>query len=351
MKIDTLVRDNIKKMSSYSSARDDYKNGYDENLIYLDANESPFENGINRYPNNKHNDLKTVVSKIKNIEKDQVVFGNGTDEILDLIVRVFCNPNEDKIITLPPTYGMYDVIAKTNSVENIEIPLKNNFSIDKNKILSLNSVKTKVLFLCSPNNPTGNSFDINDLNDLIKDFKGIVVVDEAYINFSSQKSLISLIDKHDNLIITQTMSKAYGMAGIRLGMGFSNKNIISYINKIKPPYNVNTLTENKVLKELSKTDEFKNNISLILNQRKVLISSLEKLDFVQKTYKSDANFLLVKVDNADLRYNQLLKKGIVVRNRSNQFLCQNCLRITIGTREENKILIKTLNELWKRFFL
>ena len=345
MKTDTLVRDNIKKMFSYSSARDDYKNGDDENLIYLDANESPFENGINRYPNNKHNDLKTVVSKIKNIEKDQVVFGNGTDEILDLIVRVFCNPNEDKIITLPPTYGMYDVIAKTNSVENIEIPLKNNFSIDKNKILSLSSVKTKVLFLCSPNNPTGNSFDINDLNDLIKDFKGIVVVDEAYIDFSSQKSLISLIDKHDNLIITQTMSKAYGMAGIRLGMGFSNKNIISYINKIKPPYNVNTLTENKVLKELSKTDELKNNISLILNQRKVLISSLEKLNFVQKTYKSDANFLLVKVDNADLRYNQLLKKGIVVRNRSNQYLCQNCLRITIGTREENKILIKTLNEL------
>jgi histidinol-phosphate aminotransferase len=345
MKTDTLVRDNIKKMFSYSSARDDYKNGDDENLIYLDANESPFENGINRYPNNKHNDLKTVVSKIKNIEKDQVVFGNGTDEILDLIVRVFCNPNEDKIITLPPTYGMYDVIAKTNSVENIEIPLKNNFSIDKNKILSLSSVKTKVLFLCSPNNPTGNSFDINDLNDLIKDFKGVVVVDEAYIDFSSQKSLISLIDKHDNLIITQTMSKAYGMAGIRLGMGFSNKNIISYINKIKPPYNVNTLTENKVLKELSKTDELKNNISLILNQRKVLISSLEKLDFVQKTYKSDANFLLVKVDNADLRYNQLLKKGIVVRNRSNQYLCQNCLRITIGTRKENKILIKTLNEL------
>ena len=345
MKIDTLVRDNIKKMSSYSSARDDYKNGYDENLIYLDANESPFENGINRYPNNKHNDLKTVVSKIKNIEKDQVVFGNGTDEILDLIVRVFCNPNEDKIITLPPTYGMYDVIAKTNSVENIEIPLKNNFSIDKNKILSLSSVKTKVLFLCSPNNPTGNSFDINDLNDLIKDFKGIVVVDEAYIDFSSQKSLISLIDKHDNLIITQTMSKAYGMAGIRLGMGFSNKNIISYINKIKPPYNVNTLTENKVLKELSKTDELKNNISLILNQRKVLISSLEKLDFVQKTYQSYANFLLMTVENAELRYNQLLKKGIVVRNRSNQYLCQNCLRITIGTREENKILIKTLNEL------
>ena len=345
MKIDALVRDNVKNMSSYSSARDEYKNGCDENLIYLDANESPFDNGINRYPNNKHKDLKTVVSKIKNVNVNQVVFGNGTDEILDLIVRVFCNPNQDQIITLPPTYGMYDVIAKTNGVENIEIPLKSDFSIDTDKILSLKTSNAKVLFLCSPNNPTGNSFDINVLSDLIKDFKGVVVIDEAYIDFSSQKSLINLIGKYENLIITQTMSKAYGMAGIRLGMGFSNKNIISYINKIKPPYNVNTLTENKVLKELSKTDELKNNISLILNQRKVLISSLEKLDFVQKTYKSDANFLLVKVDNADLRYNQLLKKGIVVRNRSNQYLCQNCLRITIGTREENKILIKTLNEL------
>ncbi|MDB4144902.1 aminotransferase class I/II-fold pyridoxal phosphate-dependent enzyme, partial [Flavobacteriaceae bacterium] len=233
MKIDTLVRDNVINMSSYSSARDEYKNVTDENLIYLDANESPFDNGINRYPNNKHNDLKTVVSKIKNVNVNQVVFGNGTDEILDLIVRVFCNPNQDQIITLPPTYGMYDVIAKTNSVENIEIPLKSDFSIDTDKILSLKESNTKILFLCSPNNPTGNSFDINVLSDLIKDFRGVVVVDEAYIDFSSQKSLIKLIDKYENLIITQTMSKAYGMAGIRLGMGFSNEKIISYINKIK----------------------------------------------------------------------------------------------------------------------
>jgi histidinol-phosphate aminotransferase len=345
MNIDTLVRNNVKNMSSYSSARDDYSGGADKNLIYLDANESPFENGINRYPDNKHKNLKTVISKNKNINVNQVVFGNGTDEILDLIVRVFCNPNKDKIITLPPTYGMYDVIAKTNGVENIEIPLKSDFSIDTDKILDLKTSNIKILFLCSPNNPTGNSFEINVLDNLIKKFNGIVVVDEAYIDFSSQKSLTNLIDKYENLIITQTMSKAYGMAGIRLGMGISNNKIINYINKIKPPYNVNTLTENKALKELNKIDEIKKNIDLVLNQRMLLLTSLEKLDFVEKIYKSDANFLLVKVDNADLRYNQLLEKGIIVRNRSNQPLCQNCLRITIGTKIENNSLIKTLNEL------
>ena len=345
MNIDTLVRNNVKKMSSYSSARDDFKKENEMKLIYLDANESPFDNGINRYPDNKHDELKKVVSGVKNVNVNQVVFGNGTDEILDLIVRVFCNPSEDKIITLPPTYGMYDVIAKTNGVENIEIPLKSDFSIDINEILKLSSKKTKILFLCSPNNPTGNSFDTNNLTDLIKSFKGIVVVDEAYIDFSSKQSLISLIEDNNNLIITQTMSKAYGMAGIRLGMGFSNEKIINYLNKIKPPYNINVLTERKALEELNKIDEIEKNISIVLDQRNLLVSCLEKLDFVEKIYKSDANFLLVKVDNADLRYNQLLENGIVVRNRSNQTLCQNCLRITIGTKNENTSLIKTLNEL------
>ena len=345
MNIDTLVRNNVKKMSSYSSARDDFKKENEIKLIYLDANESPFDNGINRYPDNKHDELKKVVSGVKNVNVNQVVFGNGTDEILDLIVRVFCNPSEDKIITLPPTYGMYDVIAKTNGVENIEIPLKSDFSIDKNEILKLSSKKTKILFLCSPNNPTGNSFDTNNLTDLIKSFKGIVVVDEAYIDFSSKQSLIGLIEDNNNLIITQTMSKAYGMAGIRLGMGFSNEKIINYLNKIKPPYNINILTERKALEELNKIDEIEKNISIVLDQRNLLVSCLEKLDFVEKIYKSDANFLLVKVDNADLRYNQLLENGIVVRNRSNQTLCQNCLRITIGTKNENTSLIKTLNEL------
>ena len=345
MNIDTLVRNNVKNMSSYLSARDDFKKENDKKLIYLDANESPFDNGTNRYPDNKHTELKKVVSNIKNVNVNQIVFGNGTDEILDLIVRVFCNPSEDKIITLPPTYGMYDVIPKTNGVENIEIPLKSDFSIDKNEILKLSSESTKILFLCSPNNPTGNSFDTNDLTDLIKGFNGIVVVDEAYIDFSSKQSLISLINDNNNLIITQTMSKAYGMAGIRLGMGFSNQKIINYLNKIKPPYNVNVLTERKALDELNKIDEIKKNIDLVLNQRKLLVSCLEKLDFIEKIYKSDSNFLLVKVDNADLRYNQLLKNGIIVRNRSNQPLCQNCLRITIGTENENKSLIKILNQL------
>ena len=345
MNIDTLVRNNIKNMSSYSSARDDFKNDFDKKLIYLDANESPFDSEINRYPDNKHTELKKVVSNIKNINVNQIVFGNGTDEILDLIVRVFCNPNKDKIITLPPTYGMYDVIAKTNGVENIEIPLKSDFSIDKNEILKLSSKTTKILFLCSPNNPTGNSFDTNDLTDLIKGFNGIVVVDEAYIDFSSKQSLISLINDNNNLIITQTMSKAYGMAGIRLGMGFSNQKIINYLNKIKPPYNINVLTERKALEELNKIDKIKKNIDLVLNQRKLLVSCLEKLDFIEKIYKSDSNFLLVKVDNADFRYSQLLKNGIIVRNRSNQPLCQNCLRITIGTENENKSLIKILNQL------
>ena len=240
---------------------------------------------------------------------------------------------------------MYDIIAKTNEVENIEIPLKSDFSIDTEKILSLKTSNIKILFLCSPNNPTGNSFDTNELTDLIKGFNGIVVVDEAYIDFSSKQSLISLINDNNNLIITQTMSKAYGMAGIRLGMGFSNQKIINYLNKIKPPYNINVLTERKALKELNNIDEIKKNIDLVLNQRKLLVSCLEKLDFIDKIYKSDSNFLLVKVDNADLRYNQLLEKGIIVRNRSNQPLCQNCLRITIGTENENKSLIKTLNQL------
>ena len=345
MNIDTLVRDNIKSMSSYSSARDDFKKENDKKLIYLDANESPFDNGINRYPDNKHVQLKKVISKLKNVDKNQIIFGNGTDEILDLIVRVFCNPNKDKIITLPPTYGMYDVIAKTNGVENVEIPLKNDFSIDKNEILKLSSKTTKVLFLCSPNNPTGNSFDINDLADLIKSFNGVIVVDEAYIDFSSKKSLISLINENNNLIITQTMSKAYGMAGIRFGMGFSNEKIINYLNKIKPPYNINVLTERKALEQLNKIDQIKIGIELVLEEKKLLVACLERLEFVEKIYESDSNFILVRVDNADLRYNQLSEKGIIVRNRSNQYLCQNCLRITIGTENENKSLIKTLNQL------
>lgn len=336
-----LVRLNIEKMNSYSSARDQY-NIKDTESIYLDANESPFENGVNRYPDNKHYELKTVLSKIKNVQESQIVFGNGMDEILDLIVRVFCDPSLDQIITLPPTYGMYNVIASTNNVENIEVPLNSDFSINVQKVLSKASEKTKIIFLCSPNNPTGNSFKYCDVLKLINEFDGIIVLDEAYVDYSSNNSLTGLINEYENLIITQTLSKAYGMAGLRLGMGLSNKKIIDYINKIKPPYNINSLSEKKVLSELKNIQSVKKNIMIVLNEKLKLQTALVNLCFVEKVFNSDANFLLVKVDDVKLRCTQLLKNGIIVRDRSNDFLCENCLRITVGTPDQNRFLIKTL---------
>ena len=342
--LDILVRKNILEMNSYSSARDEFENKK-QKLVFLDANESPFQNEINRYPNNKHIDLKQTLLELNQLSNGQIVLGNGTDEILDLIMRVFCDPNSDKIITIPPTYGMYDVIAKTNNVENIKVPLKSNFTLNLEQLKKSFSEKTKLLFLCSPNNPTGNSFSRKDLIDLIESFNGVVVIDEAYINFSSNSSLVSLINKYNNLIVTQTMSKAFGMAGIRLGMGFSNNKIVNYINKIKPPYNINLLTEKRALKELKNIDTIKTNIKIILEERNKLIDSLNELSFIIKVYPSDSNFILIKVDDADLRYKQLIEKGIVLRNRSKELLCDNCLRITIGTPYENELLIKNFKEL------
>jgi histidinol-phosphate aminotransferase len=342
--LDILVRKNILEMNSYSSARDEFENKK-QKLVFLDANESPFQNEINRYPNNKHIDLKQTLLELNQLSNGQIVLGNGTDEILDLIMRVFCDPNSDKIITIPPTYGMYDVIAKTNNVENIKVPLKSNFTLNLEQLKKSFSEKTKLLFLCSPNNPTGNSFSRKDLIDLIESFNGVVVIDEAYIDFSSNSSLVSLINKYNNLIVTQTMSKAFGMAGIRLGMGFSNNKIVNYINKIKPPYNINLLTEKRALKELKNIDTIKTNIKIILKERNKLIDSLNELSFIIKVYPSDSNFILIKVDDADLRYKQLIEKGIVLRNRSKEFLCDNCLRITIGTPYENELLIKNFKEL------
>lgn len=342
--LDILVRKNILEMNSYSSARDEFENKK-QKLVFLDANESPFQNEINRYPNNKHIDLKQTLLELNQLSNGQIVLGNGTDEILDLIMRVFCDPNSDKIITIPPTYGMYDVIAKTNNVENIKVPLKSNFTLNLEELKKSFSEKTKLLFLCSPNNPTGNSFSRKDLIDLIESFNGVVVIDEAYIDFSSNSSLVSLINKYNNLIVTQTMSKAFGMAGIRLGMGFSNNKIVNYINKIKPPYNINLLTEKRALKELKNIDTIKTNIKIILKERNKLIDSLNELSFIIKVYPSDSNFILIKVDDADLRYKQLIEKGIVLRNRSKELLCDNCLRISIGTPYENELLIKNFKEL------
>jgi histidinol-phosphate aminotransferase len=344
MKIQDLIRDNIKALKPYSSARDEYKDA-SSNMVFLDANENPFDNGVNRYPDPQQSNLKNVLAQQKGISKDNILLGNGSDEVLDLILRVFCEPNKDKIITLPPTYGMYEVLANVNAVDVIKIKLSESFQPNVDDILNLADQYSKILFLCSPNNPSGNSFNIKDVERLLLNFNGIVVIDEAYIDFSDQKSWLNRLEEFPNLIITQTLSKAYGMAGIRLGICFASKEIISVLNKIKPPYNINELTQQKAIERLSIPEDVKNEIQNILQQRNWLAEKLKNIAFVEIIYPSDANFVLVKVDNAIKRYDQLIQKGIVVRNRTNQLGCENCLRFTIGTKTENEKLITTLKTL------
>ncbi len=344
MEIKELIRENIKSLQPYSSARDEFKE-MSSAFTFMDANENPFESGLNRYPDPQQNLVKEALSKIKGVSKEHILLGNGSDEVLDLIFRVFCEPKEDQVIVLPPTYGMYEVLAKMNDIKLITIPLLDNFQPNIKKVVKIQNNITKVLFLCSPNNPTANSFDANAIEILLKEFNGIVVIDEAYIDFSIEDSWLSRLDEFPNLIVTQTLSKAYGLAGIRLGICYASQEIISILNKIKPPYNVNQLTQDVALKALLNRDEVNNQITAITSERNQLIKDLEKLDIVDKVYASDANFLLVKVDNANLRYEQLLNNGIVVRNRSNQMLCENCLRFTIGTKDENKKLITTLKSI------
>jgi len=341
MEIKELIRENIKSLQPYSSARDEFKE-ISSAFVFMDANENPFESGLNRYPDPQQNLVKEALSKIKGVSKEQILLGNGSDEVLDLIFRVFCEPKEDQVIVLPPTYGMYEVLAKMNDIKLITIPLLDNFQPNIKEVVKVQNTNTKVLFLCSPNNPTANSFDANTIETLLKEFNGIVVIDEAYIDFSDKDSWLARLDEFPNLIVTQTLSKAYGLAGIRLGICYASQEIISILNKIKPPYNVNQLTQDVALKALLNRDEVNNQIKAITSERNQLIKDLEKLDIVDKVYASDANFLLVKVDNANLRYEQLLNNGIVVRNRSNQMLCKNCLRFTIGTKDDNEKLITTL---------
>ena len=341
MEIKELIRENIKSLQPYSSARDEFKE-ISSAFIFMDANENPFESGLNRYPDPQQNLVKEALSKIKGVSKEQILLGNGSDEVLDLIFRVFCEPKEDQVIVLPPTYGMYEVLAKMNDIKLITIPLLDNFQPNIKEVVKVQNTNTKVLFLCSPNNPTANSFDANTIETLLKEFSGIVVIDEAYIDFSDEDSWLARLDEFPNLIVTQTLSKAYGLAGIRLGICYASQEIISILNKIKPPYNVNQLTQDVALKALLNRDEVNNQIKAITSERNQLIKDLKKLDIVDKVYASDANFLLVKVDDANLRYEQLLNNGIVVRNRSNQILCENCLRFTIGTKDDNEKLITTL---------
>ena len=341
MNIQDLIRPTVKALKPYSSARDEYQ-GNSSDMVFLDANENPFENGVNRYPDPQQRTLKTVLSEIKGIPINNTLLGNGSDEVLDLIFRAFCEPNKDNIIILPPTYGMYSVLAGINAIGIKKVNLTDDFQLDVDKILNVADNNSKVLFLCSPNNPTGNSLRANDIETLLNNFKGIVAIDEAYIDFSNEESWTKRLGEFPNLIVTQTLSKAYGMAGIRLGICYASQEIISVLDRIKPPYNVNELTQKKAIELLSERSIAKNQIENILEERETLKSELQSIDFVSIIYPSDANFILVKVDDATKRYNQLIDKGIVIRNRTTQPGCENCLRFTVGTKMENEKLIKTL---------
>ncbi len=344
MNIQDLIRPNIKGLKPYSSARDEFK-GVPKDMVFLDANENPFENGVNRYPDPQQRTVKSLLAEIKGISQEQILLGNGSDEVLDIIFRAFCEPNQDNIITLPPTYGMYSVLANINAIGIKTVRLDENFQPKVEAILNIADANSKVLFLCSPNNPTGNSFNSKAIERLVKEFKGIVVIDEAYIDFSNEESWINRLQDFSNLIVTQTLSKAYGMAGIRLGICYASKEITSVFNRIKPPYNVNELTQQRAIVQLEKNKETQQQVLQILKERDVLVDKLKEVDFVSEIYPTDANFVLAKVDDATKRYNQLIEKGIVVRNRTTQPGCENCLRFTVGTKTENDRLIKVLREL------
>ena len=344
--IETLVRKNVSSLKPYSSARDEFT-GETSDMVFLDANENPFETNVNRYPDPQQRTLKQEIASQKEISPSQMLLGNGSDEVLDLIFRAFCEPKQDNIITMPPTYGMYRVLAGINDVENREIILQDNFEPNVEAVLDAQDENSKLLFICSPNNPTGNAFSEDAILELIQGFKGLVVVDEAYIDFSEKPSWVNRLSEFPNLIVTQTLSKAYGMAGIRLGICFASAEIISVLNKIKPPYNVNELTQQSALTRLTKGEEVKNEVESILEEKIKLKEVILELPFVSEVFPSDANFLLVRVDDAGKRYDQLIQKGIVVRNRSSQPLCEQTLRFTVGTPDENRLLIKTLKELSK----
>jgi histidinol-phosphate aminotransferase len=342
--IQKLVRSHIADLQPYSSARDEF-DPVESEVVYLDANENPFDNGVNRYPDPQQRKLKEVIARRRGVAANQLLLGNGSDEILDLIFRAFCIPNQDKIIVMPPTYGMYKVLANINCISLDEVPLNYDFQLVTKDIISQISSQTKAIFLCSPNNPSGNSFRREDILTLLQSFTGLVVIDEAYIDFSTQKSLVSDLPSYPNLIITQTLSKAYGLAGIRLGICIASEEIIDILNKIKPPYNINSLTQERAISALADWDTTQGQITQLIAERKGLFAQLEKISFVEKVYPSDSNFLLVRVDDANKRYAQLIENDIVVRNRSNQVGCENCLRFSVGTPQENQILIETLNRL------
>ena len=341
--LNSLLRPHIAKLQPYTSARDEYtgKEG-----VFLDANENPFgsitDQDFNRYPDPYQSALKTEIAKIKAVRSSQIFLGNGSDEAIDLLYRAFCNPGQDNVILLPPTYGMYEVSASINDVEIRKVPLTEDFQLQPEKILAAADANSKILFICSPNNPSANKAKREDVLFLLQNFKGLVVVDEAYIDFSDEPSFTTELDKFPNLLVMQTFSKAWGLASLRLGMAFASEEIIRILNKIKPPYNISGLTQDTVLAAITDKTKVDRMIREILDEREFLQSELEKLPFVQKIHPSHANFLLVKIPNATQVYDDLIGEKVIVRNRAKVLLCENCLRITVGTREENEAFLKAL---------
>ncbi len=334
-----LVRKNIWALKPYSCARDEFKG---EASVFLDANENPFGAPYNRYPDPKQWALKEKIAKIKGIPTAQIMLGNGSDEPIDLIIRIFCEPGVDNMVAIEPTYGMYGVSADINNVEYRRVNLDSNFDIDVDAIFKAVDDNTKVIWLCSPNNPTGNALSRNRIRNIIDGFEGIVVVDEAYIDFSSQPSWLEELPATPNLIVLQTFSKAWGLASVRCGMAFASTDIIDLFNKVKYPYNINLLTQNFVSERINFVDEKNRRVTAILDERPRVMREIGKLPIVEKVYPTDANFVLVKVNDANAIYQRLVERGIIVRNRHSVTLCGNCLRITIGTKDENDILLKEL---------
>ena len=341
--LEQLVRPNIWSLAPYSSARDEYSGK--EAHVFLDANENPYNAPYDRYPDPLQRELKARLSKIKGVPTDMIFLGNGSDEAIDLVYRIFCEPGRDNVVSITPTYGMYQVCADINNVEFRQVLLNEHFQFEASKLLAACDAHTKVIWLCSPNNPTGNSLQRDEIIKVIEQFEGIVVVDEAYIDFAQQLSLRQELVTHPNLIILQTMSKAWASAAIRLGMAFASKEIISIYNKVKYPYNVNLLTQQQAMEMLSDPYEIDKWVKMLLQERSRLMQAFAELPVCQQIFPTDANFFLARVTDAQKIYDYLVERGIIVRNRSRIQLCQNCLRITIGNRSENNELIAALRQM------
>jgi histidinol-phosphate aminotransferase len=337
-----LTRPNIWDLKPYSSARDEYKGA--EATVFLDANENPYNNPYNRYPDPLQRDLKEILAPIKKVKSGNIFLGNGSDEAIDLVYRAFCEPDVDNVVAIDPTYGMYKVCADVNNVDYRNVLLNADYQFSADDLLASADEKTKLIFLCSPNNPTGNDLLRSEIEKVLTTFDGLVILDEAYNDFSDRPSFLSELDKYPNLIVLQTFSKAMGCAGIRLGMAFASTEIIDILNKIKYPYNVNLLTQQQAMEMLKNYSQVQSWVKTLIAERACLEKAFAALACTEKIYPSDANFFLAKVSDAKAIYNYLVAKGIIVRNRSSIALCKDCLRVTVGTREENDQLIEALKQ-------